>query len=627
MEGKKDEVLARKRAARESATKAPSTKPGKPASTGKPGGVRYDVGGRAYILDSETQEAVFVASNDSPAPASQEFAGLTSDTITPAFIQELSSVDEHEFTALLAAFNDFQTSLNWRQCTCSVDFAGLTYKAPNQHARTIVDPSIIPFFLDSGASVHISNTEGDFFSLRPIPPCTVNGVGGSSIQAIGIGTLRLVVAKGIHITLGHVLFIPAATVRLISMSSLCAAHRCVASFDATSCWVQAASGARMLSGTLTSRRLYALSGGQLSAEHAYLTQCLPDLQSWHRRLGHANYRAVYDLARSGNAIGMPINLSTEPPVCDDCILGKQTRTSVPKVRVGGRATRKLGIVHVDLMEHPDTVLAAGNKYVMDVIDDFSSYAWAIPLASKGDAPAALQAWERARELETGSKVGIFRSDNGELKSTAMREWLLSRGTQHQFTAPYTSAQNGHVERLHRTLMGKAHAMRSACDVPVNRWDEFVLTACYLSNRTPVSSQAGHTPYERWFDHKPDLSHLREIGCRAFVLIQAQHNPKVFNRSVECVLIGYSLDSKAYRCYHCASHKVFVSYHVSFIESHTACATPLRPGIVLNNPPTLIPSDPPVSAPVSVPPTSSAPPVSSPPLASPTPLQPPAPPAL
>jgi hypothetical protein len=32
-----------------------------------------------------------------------------------------------------------------------------------------MDPSIIPFFLDSGASMHISTTEADFFSLRPIP--------------------------------------------------------------------------------------------------------------------------------------------------------------------------------------------------------------------------------------------------------------------------------------------------------------------------------------------------------------------------------------------------------------------------------------------------------------------------
>lgn len=117
----------------------------------------------------------------------------------------------------------------------------------------------------------------------------------------------------------------------------------------------------MLSGALTSRRLYALSGGQLSADHVFLAQRVPDLQSWHCRLGHANYRTVYDLARSGNATGMPITLSTSPPVCDACILGKQTKSTVPKIRTGVRATRRLGIIHVDLMEHPDTVSAAGKR--------------------------------------------------------------------------------------------------------------------------------------------------------------------------------------------------------------------------------------------------------------------------
>jgi hypothetical protein len=141
---------------------------------------------------------------------------------------------------------------------------------------------------------------------------------------VGIGTLHLVVARGIHINLENVLFIPTATVHLISVSALCSAHRCVASFDAANCWVQSRNGTRMLSGTLTSRQLYALSGGQLSAEHTYMVNVKPTLHSWHRHLGHANFRAVYDLAHSGNAIGMPIDLSAVPPKCDDCILGKQT---------------------------------------------------------------------------------------------------------------------------------------------------------------------------------------------------------------------------------------------------------------------------------------------------------------
>jgi hypothetical protein len=108
-----------------------------------------------------------------------------------------------------------------------------------------------------------------------------------------------------------------------------------------------------------------------------------------------NYCAVYDLMHSGNATSINVNLSIVPPKCDACILGKQTQSSIPKVCMGSRASRKLGIVYVDLMEHPDTVSASSHKYIMDLINDFSSYTWTIPLAAKSDAFPALQAWEHA----------------------------------------------------------------------------------------------------------------------------------------------------------------------------------------------------------------------------------------
>ncbi|KAG2058409.1 hypothetical protein BDR06DRAFT_853895, partial [Suillus hirtellus] len=69
------------------------------------------------------------------------------------------------------------------------------------------------------------------------------------------------------------------------------------------------------------------------------------------------------------------------------------------------------------------------------------------------------------------------------------------------------------------LMGCTHAMQSQCKVPPNRWDEFILIACYLSNHTPIVSQLGHTPFKQWFQQKPDLSHLCEISCHVFMLIQ------------------------------------------------------------------------------------------------------------
>jgi len=89
--------------------------------------------------------------------------------------------------------------------------------------------------------------------------------------------------------------------------------------------------------------------------------------------------------------------------------------------------------------------------------------------------------------ETGFEVGVYRMDRGELKSNKMREWLESKGTKQEFTAPYTSAHCGRVERHYCTLMGKANAMQIYADCPPNLWDEFYLTASYLDERTPTAS--------------------------------------------------------------------------------------------------------------------------------------------
>ena len=39
----------------------------------------------------------------------------------------------------------------------------------------MIDPALDTFYLDSGASVHISNIESNFYTLRPIIPYAING--------------------------------------------------------------------------------------------------------------------------------------------------------------------------------------------------------------------------------------------------------------------------------------------------------------------------------------------------------------------------------------------------------------------------------------------------------------------
>lgn len=134
--------------------------------------------------------------------------------------------------------------------------------------------------------------------------------------------------------------------------------------------------------------------------------------------------------------------------------------------------------------------------------------------------------------------------NGELCSGEMTHWCVAHGITHHFTTPYTSTQNGHIERLHCTLMNKACAMRLLCTALPYLWDEFILTASYLSTLTVSKALDRRSPFELWFGYPPSLSHLHEINCCAFIFIHGT-NPKITAHSEEAVLIGYTANAKGY----------------------------------------------------------------------------------
>ena len=89
----------------------------------------------------------------------------------------------------------------------------------------------------------------------------------------------------------------------------------------------------------------------------------------------------------------------------------------------------------------------------------------------------------------------------------MEAWCNANRYTLQTTAPYTSTHNGHAECMHLTIMNRMCAMHASTpNVPLNCWDEFALTAGYLSAHTPTW-MLGRTPYEVWHGRKLDVSHL------------------------------------------------------------------------------------------------------------------------
>jgi len=64
----------------------------------------------------------------------------------------------------------------------------------------------------------------------------------------------------------------------------------------------------------------------------------PDLETWHRRLGHCNHLTIIDMARQGVVECMPIDLSSAPATCDHCILGKRDHMCQKCVKGSGYQT-------------------------------------------------------------------------------------------------------------------------------------------------------------------------------------------------------------------------------------------------------------------------------------------------
>ena len=113
-----------------------------------------------------------------------------------------------------------------------------------------------------------------------------------------------------------------------------------------------------------------------------------------------------------------------------------------------------------------------------------------------------------------------------------------------------------------------------------------MMAGYLSACVPTHTLQ-KTPFEAWHRNRSDLSPLREIGSCAFALI-LKHNLKIDERSFECILVGYSPNSKAYCLYHPSTHQLFKSFHVKFIEQKDNVSQPLFPGHMMDIPVTVDP---------------------------------------
>ncbi|GJT01838.1 putative ribonuclease H-like domain-containing protein [Tanacetum coccineum] len=243
---------------------------------------------------------------------------------------------------------------------------------------------------------------------------------------------------------------------------------------------------------------------------------------WHRRLGHVNFKNLNKLVKGNLVRGLPSKLFQNDHTCVACQKGKQHKASC-KAKAVSSISHTLQLLHMDLFG-PTSVRSLNHKtYCLVITDDFSRFSWVFFLRTKDETSGILKEFIRQIENQLNQKVKTIRSDNGtEFKNRDVIEFCGLKGIKREYSNARTPQQNGVAERKNRTLIEAARTMLADSFLPNTFWAEAVSTACYV---------------------------YRFAG-----------------KSDEGFLVGYSLQSKAFRVYNLETKRVEENLHITFLEN-------------------------------------------------------------
>nr|GEW27407.1 hypothetical protein [Tanacetum cinerariifolium] len=108
-------------------------------------------------------------------------------------------------------------------------------------------------------------------------------------------------------------------------------------------------------------------------------------------------------------------------------------------------------------------------------------------------------------------------------------------------------------------------MLSASQLPLFFWAEAIATECYTQNRSIIILTHDKTPYHIINDRKPSIKHLYIFGCICNITRDGENLDKMKEKGDQCILVGYSTQSKGYLVYNKRTRMIVESIHIRFDE--------------------------------------------------------------
>ena len=131
------------------------------------------------------------------------------------------------------------------------------------------------------------------------------------------------------------------------------------------------------------------------------------------------------------------------------------------------------------------------------------------------------------ETQFNRVVKIFWSDNAqEYNDKSFLSFLDSNGTLPHWSCPYTSQQNGCVERKHHYILDVVRTFLISASIPKCFWGEATHTAISTINGIPSPTIHNKSPFELLYGQTPIYFSLRVFVCACFVSLPPYERTKL-----------------------------------------------------------------------------------------------------
>jgi transposase InsO family protein len=176
------------------------------------------------------------------------------------------------------------------------------------------------------------------------------------------------------------------------------------------------------------------------------------------------------------------------------MLANGRHVRLPFYSSSSRAIHVFQILHCDLWTSPITCVS-GHKYYLVILDDYSHYLWTFPLRLKSNTFPTLSNFFVYVHTQFGVPIQGLQSDNGhEFDNHSTRSFFATHRVLFQMSCPYTSAQNGKVERIIHTINNVVRSLLFHARVPPSFWAAALGMATQLLNILPTKTLSFSTPH-------------------------------------------------------------------------------------------------------------------------------------